>query len=176
MHADSLDFGFMFDSKTMMCMHEVKSAPSIGIQFRQNMLRREIAVEAQILIQDWRPPPGDGTHVPKFGKHNRIETYQFRVPFSQMQMIYRIQSENDKIIFLISLETPPRFFRKVPEIDTHDENARFWSQNDAWYRQTDIVYNPNHIRLSPLTLKKSKAVIDIGMISYLIFTCLYSNT
>ncbi len=176
MNADSLDFGFMYDSKTMMCMHEVKSAPSIKIQFRQNMFRREIAIQTQIYIQDGRAGLEDGRHIPKFGKYNRTETYQFRVPFSQLQTIHQIRTEGHQKVLLISLETPPRFFRKVPEMDTHEEHARFWTQNDAWYRQTDIVYNPNHIGLSPLTLKKSKAVIDIGIISYLAPAYLRSNS
>ena len=162
MNADSLDFGFMFDSDTMMSMHNVKSVPSSSIQFRQNMFRREIGIEMQIFLQDWRAWPEDGTKISKFGKLNRTETYQFRVPFSQLQTIRQIQAESNRIVLLISLETPPRFFRKVPEIDTHEQNARFWSQNDAWYRQTDIVYNPKHIRSSPVTLKKTKPVIDIG--------------
>ena len=152
----------MYDPKTMMSMHEVKAAASIGIQFRQNMLRREIGIEMQVYIQDWRALTEDGAQVSNLGKYNRTETYQFRVPYSQLQVIRQVQVESNKVVLLISLETPPRFFRKVPEIDTHEEKARFWSQNDAWYRQTDIVYNPRHIRSSPLTLKKTKPVIDIG--------------
>ena len=162
MNATSLDFGFMYDPKKMMSMHELRSTPSTEIQFRQNVLRREIAIEMQVYIQDWRAPPKDGVQVRKFGRYNRIETYQFRVPFSQLDKIYELNAENNKIVLLISLETPPRFFRKVPEIDTHEENARFWSQNDAWYRQTDIVYNAKTIKSSSLTLKKTKPVIDIG--------------
>ena len=154
----------MFDPKTMMCMHTATSAPTSGIQLLQNMVRREIAIVMQVSIQDPREQPEDGTQIPKYGKHNRTEIYQFRVPFSQLQTIYRIQSGDNKVVLLISLETPPRFFRKASEIDTHEENARFWSQNDAWYRQTDIVYNPNRLRSSSVTLKKTRPVIDIGSI------------
>ena len=166
MNAESLDFGFMYSLNTMMSMHELKATPPIGIKFRQNMLRREIGVEMQVYIQDLRASLENGTQVSNLGKHNRTETYQFRVPFSQLQKIRQIPTETNKMVLLISLDTPPRFFRKVPEIDTHEERARFWSQNDAWYRQTDIVYNPKHIRSSPLTLKKTKPVIDIGTVGY----------
>ena len=162
MNAHSLDFGFMYDPRTMMCMHQVKSKPPIESQFRQNVLRREIVVEMQVQIRDWRVPPKDGIQIPRHGKYNRTETYQFRVPFSQLQKIYEIEAYENTIVLLISLETPPRFFRKVSEIDTHEETARVWSQNDAWYRQTDIVYNPKHLKSSSLTLKKSNPVIDIG--------------
>jgi hypothetical protein len=75
MNAESLDFDFMYDSKTMMCMHEMKSAPPIEIQFRQNMFRREIAIQTQIFIQDGRASLEDDRQVPKFGKHNRTEIY-----------------------------------------------------------------------------------------------------
>ena len=128
------------------------------IQFRQSMLHREIVVELDIAILDPRLPHEH----PDAGKHNRFETIRFSVPFRQLEVIQQVPTERNKLVLLMSLDQPPRFFRKVDELGTHEENGRYWTENDAWYRQTDIIYDPTSLRTSPLTLKKNKPIIDIG--------------
>jgi RNA-dependent RNA polymerase len=159
--ATSLDFGFMYDKTTMMGMYRVQSAPQAEIQFRQNMRHQELVVEFQIKIQDPRPVESSKNNS-LHGKYNRTETLKYTIPFSQLGVIHRVGSDEDKIALLISLETPPRFFRKWNEVNTHEDGSNYWNQNDAWYRQTDIVYNPNILKSSPLTLKKTVPIIDIG--------------
>lgn len=156
-----MDFGFMYGKATMMGMYRVHSAPQAEIHFRQNMRYQELAVEFHLKIQDPRPVE-NRKNISQYGKYNRDETLRFNIPFSQLQVIHRIQEDQDKIALLISLETPPRYFRKWNEVNTHEEGANYWSQNDAWYRQTDIVYNPNILKSLPLTLKKTVPIIDIG--------------
>lgn len=159
--ATSLDFGFMYDKTTMMGMYRVLSAPQAEIQFRQNMRHQELLVEFHIKIQDPRPVE-NGKNNSLHGKYNRTETLKFAIPFSQLAVIHRVGNDEDQITLLISLETPPRFFRKWNEVNTHEEGSSYWTQNDAWYRQTDIVYNPSVLKSSPLTLKKTVPIIDIG--------------
>lgn len=159
-----MDFGFMYDSTTMMGMYGVRSAPQTEIRFRQNMRYQELTVEFHIKIQDPRPVE-NSKKSSLHGKYNRNETLRFTIPFSQLQVIHRIQDDHDKIVLLISLETPPRYFRKWNEANTHEEGANYWNQSDAWYRQTDIVYNPNILKSLPLTLKKTVPIIDIGKYS-----------
>lgn len=159
-----MDFGFMCDKTTMMSMYRVHSAAQAEIHFRQNMRYQELAVEFIIKIQDPRPLESS-----LHGKYNRQETLRFNVPFSQLQVIHRVQNEKNKIVLLVSLETPPRYFRKWNEANTHEKGASYWNQNDAWYRQTDIVYNPNILKSLPLTLKKTVPIIDIGKHSQVSF-------
>ena len=156
-----MDFGFMCDKTTMMGMYRVHSAPQAEIHFRQNMRYQELAVEFNIKIQDPRPVE-NSKNGSLHGKYNRNETLRFIIPFSQLQVIRRVQNEKDKIVFFISLETPPRYFRKWNEANTHEKGANYWNQSDAWYRQTDIVYNPNILKSLSLTLKKPMPIIDIG--------------
>ena len=148
----------MYDPTTMMSMFTASAFNNKPIQFRQSMLHREIVVELEIAIVDPRLPH---TH-PDAGVHNRFETIRFRIPFRQLEVIQQVPTERNKLILLMSLDQPPLFFRKVDELGTHEENGRFWTENDAWYRQTDIIYDPTSLRTSPLTLKKNKPVIDIG--------------
>ena len=160
MNAESLDFGVMINPVTMMRMHTVTSTSKSRVQFRQSMLHREITVEFEIDIQDPRLQQGDA--IGPAGKYNRVDRFRFRLPFSQLSKINRVGSSGSKLILLISLEAPPKFFKELEAVLTHDDSARHWHNNDAWYRQTDIVYAPAQLKKSPLTLKKTNPIIDIG--------------
>ena len=115
-------------------------------------------MELELDILDPRPP---GTH-PKAGKLMRTETFRFHIPFRQLEEVHQIQADHESVVLLMSLDQPPRVFRKVDELHTHEDNGRHWTQNDAWYRQTDILSEPNSLRSSPVTLRKIKPLIDIG--------------
>ncbi|KAL9029678.1 MAG: hypothetical protein Q9196_002102 [Gyalolechia fulgens] len=143
--ADSLDFGFMCGPQTMMAMHTIHSREQAAIRFKQNMHYRETIVEFRIDV------------------NGQAELFRFTIPFAQLDTISRVDTGNDhEVVLVVSLPTPPRFFRKLDEKDTHEVKARYWSQNDAWYRQTDITHYPADLKTSPVALKKSKPIIDIG--------------
>lgn len=160
-----MEFGFMYDQKTMMSMRRADQPPRAEIQFRQDLIHGELVVQFQISIRDPRMRMNGPLHIPQLqglGEYNRTESIRFSIKFSHLQLINKVRDTHDKIELVISLETPPRFFRKLDETDTHEENSRYWTQNDAWYRQTDIVYNPNLLKKSAITLKKKLPIIDIG--------------
>ena len=159
MDVESLDFGIMYDPETMMSMHTVYPKTPTNIQFRLNMRYKEIVVEMTLEIRDPQPLQHRRS---KLGKYDRDEIIRYKIPFSQLEVIHQISHGRDKIELLISLETPPRFYRKVDEANTHDNNGRYWTEQDAWYRQTDIVYDPTGLKSSSLTLKKTKPIIDLG--------------
>lgn len=151
----------MYDQTTMMSMYRAVPTPQAEIQFRQNMHHREVVIEFQINISDPRTALREA-HISQLGKYNRTETLRFCIPFSQVQVIHQVQDHQNEIGLVISMETPPKFFRKLDEANTHEEKSRYWNQNDAWYRQTQIVYAPSNLKSSALTLKKTQAIIDIG--------------
>ena len=142
-------------------MCTVLPTPNSGIQFRLSLLHREITVEFLLDIRDQRAARGN----PKgnrAGKEDRQDKFRFRIPLSQLKIVHRVASKDNSIVLLISLETPPKFFKKLDAGQTHDDEARYWTENDAWYRQTDIVYAQGLFKKSPLTLKKSRPIIDLG--------------
>lgn len=158
MNAVSMDFGFMYDQNTMMSMSQAGQAPRAEIQFRQNMIHREVVIQFQISIRDPRTNP----QIPDLGKFNRTENIRFSIKYPQLQAIYKVRDDNDMAELVISLETPPKFFRKLDEAVTHEEGSKYWNDNDAWYRQTDIVYDPDHLKKSSIVLRKKLPIIDIG--------------
>lgn len=171
MHAELIDFGFMYNAADMMSMYQVHHKDNAGIIFSLNLLRREIDIQFQLHITDPRlkfsqAVRGDGKERAKpksLGKHNRYDNLRFRIPLAQLQVVHEIRSDDQKRVLLISLEAPPNFYRKTSQIEeTHEGTASFWKDWDSWFRQTDIVYSPKELRSAPLTLKKSRSIIDIG--------------
>ncbi len=170
MKASSLDFGMMLDPSTMAIMCRVLPTDAHDIQFRLSMLHREITVEFLLDIRDQRI--GRGNSKPShYGKDDRQEIMRFRIPLAQLDAIQRVDTSEDKIILLISLDTPPKFFKKLDAGQTHDDNAKYWSENDTWYRQTDVVYAHGLLQKTPLTLKKTRPVLDLGKLCFLPSKC-----
>lgn len=159
--ARSLDFGFMRDSETMESMFKTVSAPQKEIVFRQQMRRAELVIEFHIEILDARPSTDD----PKFGELNRSGLFRFYIPFSQMHVIHRVSKHPERTTLVISMETPPRFYRERHDTIPQNEMGKRWTQSDAWFRQTDIVYDRNKLQALPLTLKKEQPIIDIGKLA-----------
>lgn len=160
MYAESVDFGIMFDQTTMMNMRTVLPTRETGIKLCTNMYHKEISVEFPMHIVDPRATPNN----PKLqrGKYDRMELFQFRIPFTQLKVIHRVAAQGHKLDLLISMETPPRFFKQLDPSKSHDDKAVTWGDNDAWYRQTDLVYVPNGLKKYPLTWKKTDPIIDLG--------------
>ena len=149
----------------MMGMRRVVPMEDSQISFRLNLLRREIDISFQLEFLDPRrenPPQPGSKKAADVGKLDRLETLRFRIPFAQPLVVYDVGTVLQPVL-LISMETPPNFFRKFDEFHTHEPNANYWNNMDAWYRQTDLLYNRRRLRLETLTLRKSKPVIDIGV-------------
>ncbi|KAI4149277.1 MAG: hypothetical protein LQ341_001368 [Variospora aurantia] len=143
--ADSLDFGFMSNPQRMMTMYTVQSGEGAGIRFKLNLLHREAVVEFRVTI------------------NKQWELFRLTVPFTNLDTIDRVDDDKgDRVELVVSLPIPPRFFRKLDEEDTHEEKGRYWCENDAWYRQTDITNDPEGLKMSPVALKKRDPVIDLG--------------
>lgn len=152
----------------MSAVHHTNRA---DLTFTLNLLRREIDIQFQLRIEDprinvineQRAQGKDSTKHKDLGKHNRYDDLRFRIPLAQLQVIHEIKHTDETREFVITLEAPPNFYRKTGQIEeTHEENSLFWKDWDAWYRQTDVVYSPKDLRNAPLTLKKSRPIIDIG--------------
>lgn len=161
LNASSLDFGMMPQPATMMNMCTVLPSPEGDIQFCLSLLHREITVEFLLDIRDQRTNRNN-QKVFRESKDERQDKFRFQIPLSQLGTIYRVDTSNDDVVLLLSLETPPKFFKKLEAAQTHDDDARYWSDHDTWYRQTDVVYSQSSLKKSPLTLKKTRPIIDIG--------------
>ncbi|KAI9785648.1 MAG: hypothetical protein M1816_008271 [Peltula sp. TS41687] len=169
----SISFGYMHDSTTMVAMHSSNSQRTGSITFQLDLTRKFIDVRFILPIRD--PQGTSAMHIKKFvplsqrnnaiGSLNRDEKYRFRIPIEQLQVIKEVEEKTRERSLIISLATPPCFYRKAggPQLAaSHDENVSYWSEFHTWFRQTDIVYNPRELRTASVALKKAKPVIDIG--------------
>ncbi|KAI9808580.1 MAG: hypothetical protein M1825_003729 [Sarcosagium campestre] len=170
--ADAIDFGFLYDQSTMMTMHTTRGTTRTPIVFELDLQRKHIDVAFVLHITDPRSEDGDGAGVTsgqtnvdaQIGAMDRHEKYMFRIPFEQMQLIREADTDNDRRTLVVSLETPPNFYRKAvgKQLEESHISETFWAEWNTWFRQTDIVYDQRDLRDASLTLKKTKPVIDIG--------------
>lgn len=170
----SVDFGFMYGLTTMMVMYSAKSYGGAETVLELDLVRKCLDIRFTARIIDPRGRTGRSPNnsyaahelSDSIGRLNRTETYRFRIPLGQLQQIHEIQETTRQRILVISLETPPNFYRKAagPQLEgSHDKQLPYWSEWNTWFRQTDIVYDPRELRTASLTLKKAKPIIDIGM-------------
>ena len=160
MYAESLDFGIMLNQTAMMNMCTVLSMGKPGIKFSTSLFHKEISVEFLMHIADPRATPRDPNT--QRGKYDRTDLFQFRIPFTQLKVIHQTVAQEDTMVLLISTETPPKFYKQLDPSKSHDDKSVTWGDNDAWFRQTDLVYVPNGLKKSPLTWRKTNPIIDLG--------------
>ena len=160
MYAESVDFGVMIDQTAMMKMRTAVPTRDNGIKVCTNTFHKEISVEFPMHIVDPRATSDDPTV--QRGKYDRTELFQFRIPFTQLKVVHQMAGQEHKLILLISLEIPPKFFKQLDPSKSHDDEVPTWGENDAWYRQTDLVYVPNGLKKSSLTWRKTNPIIDLG--------------
>ena len=168
----------MYDDSAMMIMRSTESVAGSRIVFELELGRKNIDVRFDLRITD---PRGNDAPVAQTAivllsdadavdALNRDEQYRFRIPLEQLNRIQEVEETPATRFLLISLETPPIFFRKAAGAlleASHDKKVPIWSEWHTWYRQTDIVYDPRELRGATLSLKKAKPVIDIGRWWYL---------
>ncbi len=157
----------------MMVMRSVKSVVGARTAFELDLGRKQVDIRFDLHITDPRGENINGSAAisarnalgDKPGRFNRTEKYRFRIPLEQLQQIAEVPEGGGTRHFVISLETPPNFYRKAagPQLEgSHDGYSLFWSEWSTWFRQTDILYDPRELRSASLSLRKVNPVIDIG--------------
>jgi RNA-dependent RNA polymerase len=138
------------------------------VTFVVDLLHNRIAATFDVEFQDPRSH-GDPhfESVARINEYNRINKHMFQISFSQITTISRFNTDEKSFALVLSLESPPPFFRKrTDDRAGHADENLVWSEFDTWYRQTDIVYDPYRLQRAKITLHKEKPVIDIGNYSY----------
>lgn len=162
MQAARLDFGFMDTKFSMMCMHSTRGNEHTQTTFTVKLLRRELVIEFPIEYP--------GRQVARYDRD--LDRIKFQIPFRELRTIWEIDSGPGERSLVISLPSPPAFYRKIANLEsTHDE-GRYWTEHNTWARQTEIA-DPKKAKLDkgdkkgPLTFRNERAMIDIGKISML---------
>ena len=160
MKAESLDFGLLVGENTMLGMKKVASTMTAPIYLELNMKYKEIRAGFKVPIVDWRAEK-PGVRIPKMGTLNREEDFKFSIPLTDVTEIHESPVGNDHFAVCFTPLVPPRFFKRLEELES-SALTRSWTAQDAWYRQTDVIYNPNSLKRAKLTLKKPHATLDLG--------------
>ncbi|KAL4970044.1 RNA dependent RNA polymerase-domain-containing protein [Aspergillus stella-maris] len=146
----SLDIGILIDETTMVPMRTVGSTTSGNAYVALNLKYKELLVYFDI------PTPSAGNQVPP-------QKYRLKVPFSQLEKFYQVKNPSTRSIshFTI-LSSPPMYHRRITNLDRTFIEETSWKESDAWFRQTNIVHNPDKLADLPISLRRQNPIIDIG--------------
>ena len=150
---ESLNFGFMYNEHEMMSMKVIQSATEGSLTLSLDMLRLKLDIKFSCNIKISEADQGVDRN------------FRFFIPLNHLERIFEVKQNNEKFAIIIPLSYPPAFYRRLQDIGiSHDDSSSHWSEYRAWYRQTDIVHENDRtdMKSAPITLRKSKAVIDIG--------------
>lgn len=94
----------------------------------------------------------------------RTDHFRFRIPLVDLHCIHEIENDAGGFSLLISQAMPPNFWRMIGDITkTFQPRERSWNEWDTWFRQTDIVYDRDELKTSPIALRKPDPIIDLGI-------------
>lgn len=161
MNAETMDFGLMDDEKTLLGMKKVTADTKRAITFQLNLFYRELHIAFKLPILDWRSRELSDT-LPELGKLDREEDFKFKIQFRDLNEIREVPLGPGCFAVFITLEVPPKVFKRVDDLATHENQSRVWNDKESWFRQTDVVYNPSSLKRLPLSLQKTRAVLDLG--------------
>jgi RNA-dependent RNA polymerase len=165
-----LHFGFMVTPNSFMPMHTAKpfqrqdgSEIRSDVTFVVDVSRRRIETSFNVTFEDPRSKGyTDYSSTSAIGEFQRTNKFKFWIPFDQLEKIQRVKVK-EGFALVITLNSPAQFFRKREEIRLcHSDENFMWSEFDAWFRQTDIVYDPFRLERAVVALHKERPVIDIG--------------
>jgi RNA-dependent RNA polymerase len=165
----SLHFGVMLGPESLMTMESINVIPGDELSLVVDLLRSRLVATFMV---DFKDPRSQGnTHyisTSEISAYERKNKYMFQIPFSELHKIYRVGLSDSVIALVMTLESPPAFYRKrEDEKSCHSKDNLLWTEFDTWYRQTDIVYDPYRLTNATVALHKERPVIDIGMYAIL---------
>lgn len=149
----ALGFGIMYSETTMMTKQMEVARPGNQMKLRVDLLRKRIIAAFDV---DYNTT--SDRYDPRL-----LVKHMFQVPFGQLKIIHRVDVDNQHWALLLSLDSPPQFYLKDPDIQkTHNKQALTWSEFDSWFRLTDIIANPEAMKTVVVGLNKTTPMMDIG--------------
>ncbi|QSZ30829.1 hypothetical protein DSL72_000387 [Monilinia vaccinii-corymbosi] len=163
LNSSTLHFGVMIEEGCMMPMKTLRSQYQSDITLTVDLKRRKLETQFTVHFKDPRSEVDkDFQRTEKIGEYDRKERYMFSIPFGQLKSIQRVNPGRRDVSLMISLDSPPQFYRWRNDREVTPKGALSWTEWDSWFRQTDIVYDPFMLVDTPIALHKETPVIDIG--------------
>ena len=147
----------MYAPQTMLRKKQYASKPESPVNFGLNMRSREIKVEFEV---HYTRKQRSNTSVT--GSKEFTHRLRFTVPFRQMHQIQILRSDAKNLQLQMSLNAPPKFFKQSEGIFVPDEKALLWTEDDMWFRQTDMVADRKSLKNLSIRLDKKTPIVDFG--------------
>ena len=155
--AEDFGFGILTAPLAMKPMYRTTSRHDSPITLSHKLRYKEIEITFPIFFR------GDGDPTAQPIRNNR-RLFKLVLSHTSDIKVWEV-AHPDQVniaILVISVATPPLFFRKFPEHLSHTAGAMKWDAKQAWWRQTDISYDPSEAKVWPTSLKRAPAAINIG--------------
>lgn len=89
--------------------------------------------------------------------------YRLKIPFSQMTRNFQSRDSTSGCISQYTfLDSPPLYHRRIKNIEHTFVDDTTWRDTGTWFRQTQVVHNPQGQASLPASLRKLNPIIDIG--------------
>ena len=138
-------------------LRKFASKPDSPVNFGLNMRYQEIKVEFEL-----RYSRKQSSSVSASGQKTYSHRLRFTVPFRQMHRIQILGSHANTLKIQMSLDTPPKFFKQIEGIFISDDKAQLWTEDDIWFRQTDMVADQRTLKNSSIRLDRKTPILDFG--------------
>ncbi|KAF1983807.1 RdRP-domain-containing protein [Aulographum hederae CBS 113979] len=149
--AKTLEFGVMHSPDAMMVTRSLSADRGDDIDFSLDLYKKQIVIKFAM------------SQKRAGGLVDCTSPFRFHIPFEQLTRIYEVDNAENARELIIPFESPPKYFRKTNDIKaTHDPQSLEWREDRTWFRQTDIVDNPDTEMQNPVRLRKDNPFIDIG--------------
>lgn len=146
----SMDIGVVVDETTMMPMRTVGSSTNGAVFLLLNLRRKDLYIYFEL-------------HIPSTARPSSPEEYRLRIPFSQLDRFFQTQNTSTGAVSHFTfLSSPPMYQRRIRNIETTFIEEMSWRESDTWFRQAQIVHNPQGLATLPASLRKQNPIIDIG--------------
>lgn len=120
-----------------------------------DLKRRALFVHFQLAISNPKQKPASTADL--------YQEYRLKIPFSQMTRIFQTRdSTSGCMSHSMFLESPPLYNRRIKNVPSTFIDDNTWRDSDTWFRQTQIVHNPQAQATLPVSLRKLNPIIDIG--------------
>lgn len=160
LRGSGLGFGILGQEMEMVVMKSLTPSSESTLEgsdgkvsLNLNLRKREIEVHFPVLLQS------------KNG--SRTRGYRFPISFDENFNVWRLNTGNGSVSYVIHVRNPPWYSRRLETAlsASHSKDARSWSEDDLWTRQTDIVSHKDlfdAINQTPISLRKNLNRINIG--------------
>ncbi|KAL4924881.1 RNA dependent RNA polymerase-domain-containing protein [Aspergillus undulatus] len=146
----SMDIGILVDETTMLPMRTVGLAGNGSACLVLNLKYKDLLVYFEV-------------STPSVGHRLPPQEYRLKVPFSQLDRIYQVKEPSTRAISHFTfLGSPPMYHRRIKSIENTFTEQTSWQESDTWFRQVNIVYNPQELAKLPVSLRRQNPIIDIG--------------